>query len=61
MQSRAQVSHSAEIEKIEALIKQRNDARKNKFWAQADSARDELTRMGIILEDSPQGTVWRRK
>ncbi len=61
LQSRAQVSHSADIEKIEALIKQRNDARENKLWAQADSARDELTKMGIILEDSSQGTVWRRK
>lgn len=61
LQSRAQVSHSADLEKIEALIKQRNDAREKKLWAQADSARDELTKMGIILEDSSQGTVWRRK
>ncbi|WP_063657433.1 cysteine--tRNA ligase [Candidatus Arsenophonus triatominarum] len=61
LQSGAQISHSADIEKIEALIKQRNDARENKLWAQADSARYELTKMGIILEDSPQGTVWRRK
>ncbi|AKH62489.1 MULTISPECIES: cysteine--tRNA ligase [Photorhabdus] len=50
-----------EIAKIEALIKQRNDARKNKDWALADSARNQLNEMGIELEDGPQGTSWRRK
>ncbi|WP_036771917.1 cysteine--tRNA ligase [Photorhabdus australis] len=50
-----------DIARIEALIKQRNDARKNKDWALADSARDQLNEMGIELEDGPQGTSWRRK
>ncbi|MFD0706459.1 cysteine--tRNA ligase [Photorhabdus luminescens] len=50
-----------ETAKIEALIKQRNDARKNKDWALADSARNQLNEMGIELEDGPQGTSWRRK
>ncbi|WP_323834825.1 cysteine--tRNA ligase [Photorhabdus africana] len=50
-----------EIAKIEALIKQRNDARKNKDWPLADSARNQLNEMGIELEDGPQGTSWRRK
>ncbi|CAQ83092.1 MULTISPECIES: cysteine--tRNA ligase [Photorhabdus] len=50
-----------DIAKIEALIKQRNDARKNKDWTLADSARDQLNEMGIELEDGPQGTSWRRK
>ncbi|ETS33172.1 cysteine--tRNA ligase [Photorhabdus temperata] len=50
-----------EITKIEALIKQRNDARQNKDWALADSARNQLNEMGIELEDGPQGTSWRRK
>ncbi|MGV7963579.1 cysteine--tRNA ligase [Photorhabdus tasmaniensis] len=50
-----------EITKIEALIKQRNDARKNKDWALADSARNQLNEIGIELEDGPQGTSWRRK
>lgn len=49
-----------EIAAIEALIKQRNDARANKNWAQADEARDRLLEMGISLEDGPQGTTWRR-
>ena len=51
---------SDEIAEIEALIKQRNDARANKDWAQADQARDLLLEMGISLEDGPQGTTWRR-
>lgn len=45
---------------IEALIKQRNDARKNKDWASADDARDKLQAMSIVLEDGPEGTTWRR-
>lgn len=46
---------------IEGLIKQRNDARQAKDWALADSARKQLTDMGIVLEDSSEGTIWRRK
>lgn len=45
---------------IEALIKQRNDARQNKQWQLADEARAKLTALGIVLEDSAQGTIWRR-
>jgi cysteinyl-tRNA synthetase len=46
-------------EEIEALIKERNEARKNKAWARADEIRDQLASQGIVLEDTPQGTVWR--
>ncbi|MGO1295787.1 MAG: cysteine--tRNA ligase [Vibrio sp.] len=46
---------------IEALIKLRNDSRASKDWANADMARDKLHDMGIILEDGPGGTTWRRK
>ncbi|WP_137166563.1 cysteine--tRNA ligase [Salinimonas lutimaris] len=46
---------------IEALIKQRNDARAAKDWASADAARDALTAKGVVLEDGPQGTTWRRQ
>jgi len=48
-------------EEIEALIAQRTAARKNKNWAQADKIRDELIAMGILLEDTPGGTVWKVK
>lgn len=50
-----------EVAEIEALIKLRNDSRAAKDWGNADMARDKLTEMGIVLEDGPQGTTWRRK
>ncbi|MFP9459759.1 cysteine--tRNA ligase [Pectobacterium brasiliense] len=50
-----------EVKEIEALIQQRKDARAAKDWALADQARDRLNEMGIVLEDGPQGTIWRRK
>jgi cysteinyl-tRNA synthetase len=50
-----------EVAEIEALIKQRNDARASKDWSMADDARDKLNALGIILEDGAQGTTWRRK
>ncbi|WP_386687459.1 cysteine--tRNA ligase [Lonepinella sp. MS14437] len=49
-----------DVVKIEALIKQRNEARAAKDWATADNARNQLTAMGIILEDSAAGTTWRK-
>ena len=45
---------------IEALIEARQEARKNKNWAQADRIRDELKAQGIVLEDTPQGVKWHR-
>ncbi len=47
-------------DEIEALITARNDARKNKNWAEADRIRDELKAQGIVLEDTPQGVKWHR-
>ncbi|QCR36832.1 cysteine--tRNA ligase [Nissabacter sp. SGAir0207] len=61
LQGGAQAADEDDVAQIEALIKQRNDARATKEWALADSARDQLTALGIILEDGPQGTTWRRK
>ncbi|WP_115720587.1 cysteine--tRNA ligase [Gallaecimonas mangrovi] len=49
-----------DVAHIEGLIKQRNQARKDKDWAAADAARDALTALGITLEDGPQGTSWRK-
>ncbi len=45
---------------IEDLIEKREQARKEKNWALADSIRDELKAKGIILEDTPQGVRWKR-
>jgi cysteinyl-tRNA synthetase len=46
---------------IEDLIAQRTAARKNKDFSTADKIRNDLTEMGILLEDTPQGTVWKVK
>ncbi len=45
---------------IEAMINRRNAARAAKDWSESDRLRDELVAQGIILEDGPQGTTWRR-
>ncbi|WPC41780.1 cysteine--tRNA ligase [Clostridium sp. JS66] len=47
-------------EKIEALIKKRQQARKDKNWALSDKIRDDLKEQGIFLEDTPQGIRWKR-
>ena len=43
---------------IEALIEKRNEARKNKDWAEADRIRDELKARNIVLKDTPMGVKW---
>ncbi len=46
--------------RIEALIQERLDARNARDFSRADAIRDELKAANIMLEDSPQGTLWRR-
>ena len=45
---------------VDALIKERDAARETSNFARSDEIRDELASRGIILEDTPQGTRWRR-
>jgi len=45
--------------KIEALIARRNEHRKAKEWKLADEVRNQLTEMGIAIEDTPKGTTWK--
>ncbi len=46
---------------IEALIAERNAARKNKDFKRSDAIRDDLAARGILLEDTPDGTKWKKK
>ncbi len=50
-----------DTEKIERLIAERNSARTAKDWGKADQCRDDLTAMGVVLEDTPKGTQWKIK
>ncbi|MDH5735390.1 MAG: cysteine--tRNA ligase, partial [Gammaproteobacteria bacterium] len=46
---------------IDNLIQQRQQAKQNKNWAEADRIRDELKAQGVILEDKGSQTTWRRE
>jgi cysteinyl-tRNA synthetase len=51
----------ADDDEIESLIAQRNDARRNRNFAESDRIRIELLNHGIVIEDTREGTKWRRK
>jgi len=46
---------------VEKLIVERNQAREQKDWTRADQIREELASMNVVLEDRPEGTVWKAK
>ena len=48
-------------EEILRFIGDRNTARKEKNWKRADEVRNELLNKGIVLEDTPSGTIWKLK
>ena len=50
-----------EDEAIDVLITIRKQARANRDFSKADEIRDQLTKAGVILEDSVDGTIWRRR
>ncbi|MBP2058850.1 cysteinyl-tRNA synthetase [Lactobacillus colini] len=55
-----QTKVNSDDDQINQMVDQRNQARKDKDWATSDRLRDELKAMGIILEDTAQGTRWHR-
>ena len=55
------LSNNEEIDdEIEALIGERNQARADRNFQRADEIRDQLKDAGILLDDTPQGTTWKR-
>ena len=55
------IKSTSDVEKIEALITIRNEARRNRDWKTADAIRDQLADLGITIEDLSEGTSWRRE
>jgi len=45
---------------IEDLVARRQAAREAKDWATADALRDELSALGVVVEDTPAGPIWHR-
>ncbi len=48
-------------DQVSGMIKKRDEARANRDFATADQIRDRLAEQGIVLEDTPHGTRWKRK
>ena len=48
-------------EEIDALIEERIAAKANRDFERADQIRDDLEAQGVVLEDGPDGTQWRRR
>ncbi len=56
---RAGAEGKVDAAEVEALIQARLQARSEKNWAESDRIRDQLTAMGVVLEDGKGGTTWR--
>ncbi|MDR1909107.1 MAG: cysteine--tRNA ligase, partial [Spirochaetaceae bacterium] len=57
----ADTGDGAEAGEIESLIAERGAAKKLKDYVRADAIREQLRGRGVVLEDGPGGTVWRRQ
>ena len=51
----------ADKEEIDRMVREREEARQRRDFKESDRLRNELTARGIVLEDTPQGTRWKRK
>jgi cysteinyl-tRNA synthetase len=52
---------AGEDQEIAALVQKRNEARTNRDFALSDQIRQQLLERGIVIEDTREGTKWRRK
>ena len=52
---------AADVQEIEELVRKRNEARRNRDFATSDKLRKELDDRGVLIEDTREGTRWRRK
>jgi cysteinyl-tRNA synthetase len=59
--ARAQMFQPDQQAHVDALVKERDEARRRRDWARADALRAELDVLGVVLEDAPAGTKWKRK
>ncbi|GMU44667.1 MAG: cysteine--tRNA ligase [Xanthomonadales bacterium PRO6] len=48
-----------DVARIEALMAERAQARKDRNWSRSDEIRNELAGMGVVIEDTPQGARWK--
>jgi cysteinyl-tRNA synthetase len=58
---RAQAFEPDQRAHIEGLVRERSEARRRRDWARADALRAELDALGVVLEDTPTETTWKRK
>src|ERR1700722_14375072 len=54
-------AYSLSDQQIDALVAEREQARRTRNFARSDSIRNELTALGIVIEDSKEGARWKRK
>lgn len=58
LKKNSDVSNEVDSKLVEALILKRLEARADKNWAEADRLRDQIVSMGVVIQDSPEGTSW---
>ena len=55
------VKDSSIDQKIEKLIKMRDEARSKKDWSKADEIRNKIYDLGVVIEDTSEGTIWKKR